>query len=1004
MPTTSTARRLPQGGRIDRSRPLTMRFDGRTIEGFEGDTLASALIASGARVVARSFKYHRPRGIVTAGPEEPSALLEVGAGARREPNVRATTVEAADGLEAFGQNAWPSVRFDLGAINRALAPVLAAGFYYKTFVGPFTGTRFWMFCEHYIRQAAGMGRAPAEPDPDVYEKINTFAELVIVGSGPSGLAAALTAGRAGADVILVEQDIDLGGSLLSYPVASPADTWRTAMLAALDGLANVRILTRTTAFGAYDHNVFGLIERVDEAHKSTGSPRQRFHLLRARQAVFATGAIEQPLVFAGNDHPGVMLAGALRTYVNRYAVLTGERIVIATANDTAYAAAIDLATAGADVSICDLRSEPPADLVQAAKDAGVHVYFGTGILEAVGNANVVAARIAAVDRHARVIGPIRTIACDVVASSATFAPTLHLWSQRFGKPAFDHQAGAFVPTDTSSSGIHCAGRLTAAQSLADRAASGKQAATAALEALGLAAPEDCVSPTPDDALGDLSWVRARHPATAVLDMAGHPVGKAFVDIQHDVTLSDIDLAHREGYISVEHLKRYTTTGMANDQGKTSNIAALARMAERTGRAIADTGTTTFRPPYTPIAIGAIAAHNHGPHLRPYRLTPLHAANLKAGAVMTDAGAWKRAWYFPEYGEDRAAAYKREAAHVRERVGMVDVSTLGKIAVQGPDAAEFLNRIYVNGWKTLPVGRLRYGVMLREDGFVMDDGATARLGEHDYFMTTTTANAAKVMDHVEFLLQTAWPDLRVHVTSVSDHWAAIAIAGPKSRDLLSTIAKGADLSPTGLPPNHLTQAEIAATPVRIHRLSYSGELAYEIYIPAHFAEPVWQALEGAGEAFSLIAYGTEAMGALRIEKGHVAGPELDGRTTLRDLGLEGLASSKKPCIGSVLRNRPALLEPDRPTLVGLEIHGDQGATAGSLLFAEGAAPEGHGEGWVSSTTWSPAIARNIALGFLARGPGRIGETVQIVNFVGRQFLTATVVSPHFFDPEGDRQNA
>jgi sarcosine oxidase subunit alpha len=444
--------------------------------------------------------------------------------------------------------------------------------------------------------------------------------------------------------------------------------------------------------------------------------------------------------------------------------------------------------------------------------------------------------------------------------------------------------------------------------------------------------------------------------------------------------------------------------MANDQGKTSNIAALARMAERTGRAIAETGTTTFRPPYTPIAIGAIAAHSHGPHLRPYRLTPLHAKAVEAGAEMTDAGAWKRAWYFPQPGEDRNAAYRREAAHVREHVGMVDVSTLGKIAVQGPDAAEFLNRIYVNGWKTLPVGRLRYGLMLREDGFVMDDGATARLGEHDYFMTTTTTNAAKVMAHAEFLLQAEWRDLRVHVTSVTDQWAAIAVAGPKSRDLLAAAADGADLGPTGLPPNHLTEATIAGTPVRIHRLSYSGELAYEVYIPAHFAPGVWTALEAAGKPFSLIPYGTEAMGALRIEKGHVAGAEIDGRTTLRDLGLENFASSRKPFVGSVLRNRPALLDPERPTLVGLAIDGDRGASAGSLLYAEGAPREGHGEGWVSSTTYSPALGRYIALAFLARGPERIGQKVQVANFVADQVLTATVVSPHFFDPEGERQNA
>ena len=602
MTASSTARRLPSGGHIDRAIPLTMRFDGRTINGFRGDTLASAFIASGERVVARSFKYHRPRGIFAAGQEEPCALVEIGSGARREPNVRMTVVTAADGLEAFGQNAWPNVRFDVGAMNRVLGPLIAAGFYYKTFIGPFAGTRFWMFCEHYIRQAAGMGRAPAEPDPDVYEKINAFADLVVIGAGPAGLTAALTAGRAGADVLLVEQDTDLGGSLLSEPVHNAADAWRAETIAALEKLPNVRILTRTTAFGAYDNNVFGLSEQVGDHALATASdkPRQRFYLLRARQAVLATGAIEQPLVFAGNDHPGVMLASAVRTYANRYAVLAGERIVIATLNDTAYAAASDLAAAGAKVSLCDLRAEPPADVVRIAENAHVHVYPGTGVLEAVGNANVVAVRIAAMDHRGHATGPIRTIACDIVASSATYAPALHLWSQRFGKPVFDEAVGAFLPTAISQGGVHCAGRLVAAQSLPDRIASGHAAATAALKNLNHPTTMSAKAPAPPlDLATDLSWTRNRHPATVILDSEGHALGKAFVDLQHDVTLDDIDLAHREGYVSVEHLKRYTTTGMANDQGKTSNMAALARMAERTGRAIAETGTTTFRPPLHP---------------------------------------------------------------------------------------------------------------------------------------------------------------------------------------------------------------------------------------------------------------------------------------------------------------------------------------------------------------------------------------------------------------------
>ncbi|RWK63378.1 sarcosine oxidase subunit alpha family protein [Mesorhizobium sp.] len=985
-----TARRLSAGGRIDRSGKITVQFDGRSFPAHPGDTLASALLAGGQRVLGRSFKYHRPRGLVAAGVEETSALVHLRDGAQHEPNAQATMVEAFDGLISTPQNAWPSLHFDVGAINGLLSRFFGAGFYYKTFIGPFSGTAFWMFCERFIRRAAGMGWATTLPDPDRYEKINAFCDVLIVGAGPAGIAAALAAGRKGDNVIVVEQDRDLGGSLLSEPVGGPSDDWLAQARAELDDLPNIRVLTRTTAFGAYDCEVFGLVERVQDhvIAPVEGKPRQRYWVVRTKRAVLATGAIERPMVIAGNDVPGVMLTSAVRSYLNRYAVLAGERIVVATNNDSAYTAAIEFANSGAKVTICDLRREIPPQLGANAKNAGIELRPGHAVLKVAGSKSVKAAYLVPVNSEGKATGRSVRTACDIVTLSGGWAPTLHLWSQRFGKPQYSKELDTFLPSSEIGA-FTCVGSLVGSPSLRDSLQQGHKAGGAIGKEPALFGHADF-------------WGRNLLPVTVITHADGSTPGKAFVDLQHDVKLADIDQAFREGFISVEHLKRYTTSGMAADQGKTSNLNALARMSTLRGIDIPTVGTTTFRPPYTPVAIGAIVAHDHGLHLRPTRLSTIHDWHKENGAEMMDAGLWLRPWYYPATGESINDAYVREAAHVREHVGIVDVSTLGKIAVQGPDAAEFLNRVYVNGFKTLPVGRLRYGVMLREDGFVFDDGATARIDEHDFFMTTTTANAAQVLATAEYLLQTAWRDLKVHVTSVTDQWAAIAIAGPKSRRVLMDLT-GADLSRDALPNNHFTQLTIADVPCRLHRMSFSGELAYEIYIPAKSGRKVWEALVTAGVPHNLKPYGLEAMGALRIEKGHIAGSEIEGRTTMKDLGLEGFASTKKPFVGSVLRKRPLLEDPKRPSLVGLEIVGDRGATAGSLLFAMNAPAKGHGEGWVSSTTYSPALKKNIALAFLSRGPERFGETIQVVDFVGDQTVQAKVVSHHFFDPEGDRQN-
>nr|WP_309504358.1 sarcosine oxidase subunit alpha family protein [uncultured Roseovarius sp.] len=991
-------KRLELGGRIDRSHPIKVSFDGTQLSAFEGDTLASALLASNRRVVGRSFKYHRPRGVFSAGVEEPNAMVHLRDGTRVEPNARATLVEAYDGLNSTSQNAWPSLSFDIGSVNDLMSPFFSAGFYYKTFVGPFKGTKFWMQCERFIRQAAGMGRATLEPDPDCYEKRVDFCDVLIIGGGAAGLSAALAAGRAGAKVILAEQDFELGGAILNEPVGSEADFWLASMRTELAGLSNVTLMTRTTVFGAYDGDTYGLVQRLADhvLAPAAHQPRQRYIQLHAKRAVMATGALERPLVFAGNDRPGVMLAGAARSYLNRFAVLPGQRIVLFTNNNSVYELATYLVTAGAKVSVVDLRPTIAPDLMKKMSAAGVDVKLQHGVLAAKGRKRVTGAAIVPVDAAGHATGPAQHAECDLIAISGGWTPALHLWSQMYGKPEYDLESGVFLASDSEERHLRPAGiahglgtkavesgfALGAIQARATGATSDTGSSPAEIPVL----PYDC------------------NNAWACLTKDGKSAGKAFIDFQHDVKLSDIDQAHLEGYTSVEHLKRYTTTGMATDQGKLANMNALARMAELRRAGIPETGTTTFRPPYTPVTIGAIVGTEHGAHIRPTRLTPLQDWHEDNGAVMTEAGLWKRAWYYPQGNEDVDAAYRREAKHVREKLGLVDVSTLGKIAIQGPDAAEFLNRIYTNGWKTLKVGRIRYGVMLREDGIVWDDGATARLGKHDYFMTTTTANAGPILAELERKLQTCWRNMRVQVTSLTDQFAAMALAGPLSRRLLQDLCPETDFSAETLPNNHLVYATIADTQVRIHRMSFSGELAYEIYVPSGYAKAVWEKLMEAGATHGIQPYGTESMAALRIEKGHVAGPEIDGRLTMNDLGLGGLASSKKPFVGSVLMNRPELLRDDRPVLCGFKIQGDCGARGGMLIFPKDAEIKGHGQGWITSTTYSPALGSYIAMGLLERGRERQGETVQLVSPMEDLTLQAKVVSHHFYDPEGILQNA
>ena len=996
-PASGGAYRVAKGGRVDRSQSLKFTLDGKTFQGFAGDTVASTLLAHGEHLVARSFKYHRPRGIMAAGVEESNALLTVGDKGTREPNIAATVLELEAGLVTRTQNAWPSVRFDAMAITSVLSPFFVAGFYYKTFMGPTRSA--WMLYEHFIRKAAGLGASVNDADVHRYDWHNDYTDVLVIGSGAAGLSAALHAARAGAQVMLVEQDFALGGALLGHSAGGAKGQWLATMLADLQATGNVRMLTRSTAFGVYDGNTVGVIERsapgvADAAH---GVPRQRMRTVRAAAIVMACGALERPLVFAGNDKPGVMLSGAVGTYVNRYAVAPGQRAVFCVHNDAADADALALAHAGSQVNVVDLRSAVPQTLLAAASSAGITVQSGSTVTDVYGGLHAKRVRVAGYDAASgRVMGGPMELDVDLVAMSGGWTPTVHLSSHRNVKPVYRADIASFVPGgfDRAQFG---AGAMVGSQTWSEAIESGWQAGAqaAALSGhrLGDAAP-----PLDDDT--STAFV----PAGTLL--SDKPSDKAFIDFQNDVTVADVELAHREGYQSVEHLKRYTTLGMGTDQGKTSNLNGLGLMAAARGIDVAAAGTTTFRPPYTPASLGALAGRNVGPHFQPERRTAMHAWHETHGGVKMEAGLWLRPLWYRTHGATLGQAYKAEMEFVRTSVGIADTSTLGKIDVQGPDAAEFLDRVYVNGFSKLAVGKARYGFMLREDGIVMDDGTTTRISETQFFMTTTTAQAAKVMSHLEFLLQVVWPTLRVTVASVTDQWAAMSVAGPRARDALSAAFPHLDLDNTALPFMGVLDTQgsgaLEGVALRILRLTFSGELAYEIFTPMHHGLAVWEHVMDAGQPWQMRPYGLEALGSLRIEKGHVVGSEMDGRTTLDDLGAGKMASKTKSFWGDALRHSPHLARANRPTLVGLEaVDAKEPPSNGSILFFADDVIQGHGRGHVTSTTYSQSVGKAIALGLLQGGTAHVGQEIIATSPTQGRKYRLRVVEPCFLDAEGAR---
>ncbi len=980
-------RRLPSGGRIDRRRPVAARLDGKELSGFAGDTLASALLANNKVLAGRSFKYHRPRGLLSAGIEEPNALFTLGEGATTEPNVAATMVDLVDGLVARTQNAWPSADFDVMAVNSALAPLFQSGFYYKTFMGPAKGS--WMFYEPFIRKAAGLGKSTDLPDPDRYDMRYAFCDVLVIGSGPAGLAAALTAGRSGARVVLAEQDSDFGGSLLSGSDAEH-EAWRTSCVEELKNLPNVEAFTRTTVQGLYDGNLAVLVENRSHLRPDAkkGQPRMVLTQLRARAIVMATGAIERPLVFSNNDRPGVMLASALRSYANRYAVAPGKRAVLVTNNDTAYDTALDLAAAGVAVTVADHRTSVSADILARAGARGVALFPGSGIVDVEGAKAVKAVKLGGA--HAV------TIECDVVGIAGGWSPVVHLSSHGGIKPRYDETVAGFVPGGFPSTHFG-AGAMMGSFGLSAAIAEGSNAGASAASSAGFGKTRPVYAP---EHVTDRSY--AILPVWAPPQMGK---GKAFVDFQNDVTIKDVKIAHQEGYLSVEHLKRYTTLGMGTDQGKTSNINALALMAEYRGITIPEAGTTTFRPPYAPLTMGAIAGRTVASHFRPVRLSPLHDWHVRNGATFIDAGLWRRAWFYSWAGATPETAYVKEMELVRKGVGLADVSTLGKIDIQGKDAAEFLNRVYVNGFARLPIGKVRYGVMLNDDGIVLDDGTTARISENQFYMTTTTAQAGEVMSWLEYLLQCHWTDLDVQVASLTDEWAGMAVSGPKAREALQLAFPHADLSNEALPYMGVKDMVVDGVTVRLLRMSFSGELAYEVHVAADYAISLWEHILKAAASTGIKPYGLEALASLRIEKGHVAGLELDHRNTLDDLGLGKMASKEKDYVGKALRFREDCQSPDRWSLVGLELmEPDKKLRGGAILFAATDEIKGHGRGYITSVTWSTELNKFIALGLYKGGLKHEGEEIIAAFPLKNEQVRLRIVSPHFIDKEGTRLHA
>jgi sarcosine oxidase subunit alpha len=995
--------RTQQGGRIDREATIQFKFNGKSYSGQAGDTLASALLANGIHMVGRSWKYHRPRGILSCGAEEPNAIFQLEKGQYTVPNARATQVELYQGLEASSVNCWPSLDFDLMAINSKFSRLMPAGFYYKTFMWP---KFMWMKYEHFIRKASGLGKSPDQPDPDRYEHTHAHCDLLVVGGGVAGLSAALSAGRAGARILLVDEQNELGGLTLASHASidgQSASDWIASAVSQLQAMPEVTLLLRSTAFGYHDSNFLTINQRLTDhlPVKDRQGGREKLWQVRAHQVILATGAMERPITFANNDRPGIMLASAVSTYINRYAVKPGERAVVFTNNDSAYQTALDLMAAGAEVcAVIDARAESTSEIAETVRSAGIQVMNASVVVDTTGKRRLHSVQVIRLSEDTQLSGEAKTFACDLLAVSGGWSPVVHLSSQSGAKAVWDDAAAMFRPGKP----VQAEMSVGAANGTLDLKSSLEQAVEAgnvAARACGFEAdmPAPVADAVPAEPMLPLWLVPSPH--------APGRGPKQFIDMQNDVAASDIKLAAREGFHSVEHVKRYTAMGFGTDQGKSGNINGMAVLAETLGQSIAATGTTTYRPNYTPVSFGAIAGLDLGDKLfDPVRKTAMHAWHDENGAEFENVGQWKRPWYYPQAGESLDDAVRRECQAVRTNVGIFDASTLGKIEIVGKDSAKFLEMIYTNNWMKLEVGKARYGFMLGEDGMVMDDGVTIRFGEDHFFMHTTTGGAAGVMSWMERWLQTEWPEMEVYLTSVTDHWATAAVAGPNSRKVVSAVCEDIDFDAGAFPFMASRTGKIGDVDCRVNRISFSGELAYEVNIPANHGRFMWEKLIQAGAEFDMTPYGTDTMHVLRAEKGYViVGQDTDGSVTVDDLGMGwALSKTKADFIGKRSLSRPDTVRIDRKHLVGLMTENPNDVIPeGAQLVNDAKAPKpvpmtGH----VSSSYYSACCGHSIAMALVKGGHHRIGETIY-APLANGQVIKATIRDTNFYDPKGAKAN-
>ncbi len=990
--------RLKDTGLINRDKKIKFKFNGKDYFGYEGDTLASALLANGIHLIGRSFKYHRPRGFFGAGVDEPNAKMQVVINGHSEPNINATEIELVEGLSATSQNCWPSVEFDVGAINNFLNRFFPAGFYYKTFMWP---KSFWYkVYEPFIRKAAGLGVASLEKDNERYEHKYEFCDLLVTGSGPAGLASAYSAAKNGAKVILAEDKPRFGGTLLTDDVTIDnlsGKEWADKMISELKEMPNVIVKNRSQVFGYYDHNMMVMFERTGDhlQKKSKYTPRQRLWYIRAKEVLLSTGSIERPIVFGNNDTPGVFLSAAAKEYIKVYGVLIGKKPLIFTNNDSAYETAIEFKKNGVEPLVLDTREDCNSELINEAKDLKIDIRFSHAVLAANGYKKVKSATIGKLNNNKTDFVSIEKINCDCICVSGFWTPTVHLASQSGNKLRFNDEIDAFVP-DKSKQNENSIGSSNGTFTLKETLENSFK--------LGAEVSNKITNKNEQILLPKTNERKySTHDKFWCSPLPRGKNFKRFVDFQNDVAVSDIEVALREGYRSIEHVKRYTTLGMATDQGRTSNLNGLQLVANVEKKIVPQVGHTTFRPPFTPVTIGTIVGREVGKEYMPTRKTPMHNWHEKNNAVWVDAGAWKRPRYYKRGNETLFEASKREAKNVRNHVGLCDVTTLGKIDVKGPDAAEFLNRVYTNAWLKLPIGKARYGVMLREDGIVMDDGTTTRISENHYHMTTTTAQAANVLSHLEYYLQVVWPDLNVNVVSTTEQWAGAALAGPKSREVLSKLFPELDVSNEVLPFMGYLEGKLFGVSARIFRISFSGELAYEINVPSDYGMFMWEKLIEIGEEFNMQPYGTEALSTLRIEMGHVAGPELDGRTIPYDVSLEGLVSKKKDFIGKRSLVKEAFNKEDRQKIVGLvPLDRKSSIPEGSHLVEDSKAKLPNPKlGHVSSSCWSVENNNPFSLAILKDGKNMIGKKLYAVSPLKNTSIEVEVISSHYVDHEGKR---